>query len=79
MFEIKNIVYVFVFTFLKHNGLCGRLADSSYTEESISCTHFCVHVMPFTCTQFAKACSFLNLATLVFQPIQIFHLLHVNF
>ena len=38
MLEIKSAVVVVVIIFLKHNGLCGKLADSNYfyTEESLS-------------------------------------------
>ena len=38
MLEIKSAVVVVVLTFLKHNGLCGKLADSNYfyKEESLS-------------------------------------------
>ena len=52
MLEIKNTVLVVVFIFLKHNSLCGRLVDSDYfyTEESIQCTNFCVHITLFACT-----------------------------
>ena len=37
--------------FLKHNGLCARLADSNYfsTEKSIAHTNLCVCIMLFTC------------------------------
>ena len=37
--------------FLKHNGLCARLADSNYfsTEKSIAHTNLCVRIMLFTC------------------------------
>ena len=59
MLEIKNVVVVVVFIFLKHNGLCGRLVDSNYfyKEESMPCTNFCVHITLFVLTlQFVKAC-----------------------
>ena len=38
-FEIKNAVVV-IALFLKHDSLCGRMADSNYfyIEESILCT-----------------------------------------
>ena len=51
--EIKNAVVVFVFIFLKHNGLSGRLADSNYfhTEESIPCTNLRINVTPFQIVQ----------------------------
>ena len=51
MLEIENAVVVVVFIFLKHIGLCGRLADSNYfyTEASIACTNFCVCIVLFTC------------------------------
>ena len=57
MLEIKIAVVVVVFIFLKHNGLFGRLADSNYfyTEESILCTNFCVHVTPFVCMLRARS------------------------
>ena len=47
--ETKNTDVVVVFIFLKHSGLCGRLADSNYfyAEESIPCTNFRVRVTPF--------------------------------
>ena len=47
--EIKNAAVVVVLIFLKHNGLCGRLAYSSYfyTEESMTCTNFCASATPF--------------------------------
>ena len=50
--EIKNAVVVVVFIILKHNGLCGRQADSNYfyTKESIASTTFHVHIMSFACT-----------------------------
>ena len=56
VFEIENSVIVVVLIFLKHRGLCGRLADSNffYTEDSISCTDFRVRVTPFACTLFAR-------------------------
>ena len=57
MLEIESTVVVVVFIFLKHNGQCGRLANSNYfyTKESIPSVHelictrnaVCVHV---TCT-----------------------------
>ena len=55
MLEIKNAVGVVVLIFLKHNGLCGRLADSNYFYTGINNVHqfsckripVCVHV---TCT-----------------------------
>ena len=52
MSEIKKAVVVVVLIFIKHNVLCGRLADSNYfcTEESIPCTNFCVRETPFACT-----------------------------
>ena len=52
MLEIKNTVVVVVFIFLKHNGLCGKLADSNnhYTKELIPCSNFCVQVTMFVCT-----------------------------
>ena len=52
MLEIKNAVVVVVSVFLKHSGLCGRLADSNYfyTEESILCVNFCVCVNLFVYT-----------------------------
>ena len=42
---------MFLFSYLNHNGLCGRVADSNYfyTKESIPCMNFCVRVMPFVC------------------------------
>ena len=45
MLKIQNTVVGVVFIFLKHNGLCGILADSNYfyTEESTQCTKFYVH------------------------------------
>ena len=45
-------------TTLNHNDLCGRLADLIYfyTDDSILCTNFHVHLTLFVCTQFAKAC-----------------------
>ena len=48
MLEIKNAAVV-VLIFLKRNGLCGRLANQNYfyTEESILCTNFCVHLTLF--------------------------------
>ena len=48
----QNAVVEVVFTFLKHNGLCGRLADSNYfyREDSTLCTNFRIHKMPFACT-----------------------------
>ena len=46
MLEIKNTVVVTVFYFLKHNDLCGRLADF-YIEKSIPCTNFRVRVTQF--------------------------------
>ena len=50
--EIRNAVVMIVFIFVKHNGLCGRFADSNYfySEESILWTNFCVHIMLFVCT-----------------------------
>ena len=41
VFEIKNAVVV-IALFLKHDSLCGRMADSNYfyIEESIPCTWF---------------------------------------
>ena len=49
MLEIKNVLVVVVFIFLKHNGLCERLADSNYfyTEESITCMNFRVRLTSF--------------------------------
>ena len=48
MLEIKNAVVV-VLIFLKHNGLCGRLAESNhfYTEESKICTNLRVRTTLF--------------------------------
>ena len=48
MLEIKNALVLLV-VFLKHGGLCGRLADSNYIEELIPCTNFRVSVTPFAC------------------------------
>ena len=52
MIEIKNAVVEVVFIFVKHNGLCGRLADSNYfySEESIPCTNFHLYITLFACT-----------------------------
>ena len=49
MLEIKNVVGVVVFIFLKHNGLCRRLENPNYfyKEESILCTNFHVCITPF--------------------------------
>ena len=57
MLEIKNtVVIMVVFIFLKDNGLCGRLAGSSYfcTEESILCMNVCACVMLSACTLHAR-------------------------
>ena len=52
--EIKNAVIVVMFysSYLNHNGLCGRLANSNYfySEESIPYTDFRVRVTLFACT-----------------------------
>ena len=65
MLEIKNAVVVVVFIFIKHNGLCGRLADSIVCAHvtKFACTLRCLRA-PYTfacttrlrlCTQFVKA------------------------
>ena len=46
MLEIETAVVVNFLNFLKHNDLCGKLADSNvYTEQSIQCTNFRARVM----------------------------------
>ena len=68
MLEIRKTEVGFFFISLKHNGLCGRLADSNYfyTEESMPCTNFRVCVIPLVCIfcawskpckQFVKTCN----------------------
>ena len=57
MLEIKNTVIVVAFVFLKHNGLCERLADSNYCNrgESMPCTIFRICVTLFVCTLLARS------------------------
>ena len=54
VFEIENSVIVVVLIFLKHRGLCGKLADSNFflhrgfnIVHGFSCTRnaVCVHVI----------------------------------
>ena len=47
-FKIKNAVVVVVFIFLKYNGLCGRLADSTqmnYYSAQIFVLQITVHTI----------------------------------
>ena len=59
--KLKTLRYWLLFVFLKHNGLCGRFADSNYFYTGInimhefSCTRndVCVHVRCTVVTMYA--------------------------